>query len=202
MKLPYARRDLISPNVTTPVKYSPRPPAPARTQPLKNVKPILSLGGGGGGLGPRPEARAWRRDWRRRGGGRAARIGGGSARPRSIRSAEEQGAGLGRPRAERVPRRRRGRGAGTAGTRRLSPPEPRAEPALRLWAAPGGAGAGGGGDRAGPAELGARQGLSASAIPSFGAPSQASATKGVSALSPRPVSMVTCSAPIQTAVLY
>ena len=87
---------------------------------------------------------------------------------------------------------------------------PAASPHRRLTAEPAlGVGASPGGPRPGqeeaaatwqsPTEFATPKGLSAPLI--WGA-SRASTAKGVSTLSPSPVSMVTCSAPIQTAVLY
>lgn len=84
------------------------------------------------------------------------------------------------------------------GPRGLSPREPE----LGDGAAPGvhvpGLGKAAG-TRQSAAKFASRKGLGA---PLFQHASQGSAAKGVSVRRPIPVSMVTCSAPIQTAVLY
>lgn len=94
--------------------------------------------------------------------------------------------------------------AGCAPTqpRGLSPPQTYSRACARGGSRPRGSASrarGGGWDLAEPRGVRTPKGLSAPLI--WGA-SRASAAKGVSKLSPSPVSMVTCSAPIQTAVLY
>lgn len=171
------------------MKYSPS--SSTLPQPLKNVKTSLSSwqtkngrGNGRADLAEGQFACARRRDLA--GVGTETRS---SERPAIAPSSRRCDARTG-------PGRREGRNPSAL-------PRRRPEPSLRSECGPplGVRVAGPGAARTGlrPAQLDTRKGLCA---PLIRGASRASATKGVSTLSPSPVSMVTCSAPIQTAVLY